>query len=556
MADSRRAPWPREKLHGQTDYVKEEAVKSTRDKDLINSQNVASLVTKVEEAARSTEEGVRHFIEPAEGTLERAVSRRHHIVFGRRGSGKSSLLRKAAADLTIDRRPIAYVNLESFKGHSYPDVLLSVLLETLQGFKKWLDTAAINPANKTSFWGKLFGSTPSRPILNKRNCKNLSERIGVLIDELRSQLHAPEEAELKLTTTEGEDTKTGNKIGGSLSNPVAHVTVEAADEARNTYHQAKEQQYKEKKIDFLHRHILDYQRIFSQMADLSDGDCFLFLDDLYYIKRNDQPSVVDYFHRIGKDHGLWLKVGTIRQRSEWYRRGDPSVGIKLGDDADSIDLDITLEKYAIARGFLRQILAKFAEEAGVELAELMTDGAFDRLVLASGGVARDFLSVFRMSVGVARERLQSADKEHDLNGKITAEDVNVAAGEYDAYKREDFKRDTDDDQEELQEEFEKLKTFCLDTTKANCFLVDKDAKGRDIDLIHELVDLKLFHLVRSRVTVSGRTGRIYEAYMLDLSQYAGARKRRGVEIIEFWKGGDPENLRRKTLIFPDPGLDR
>ena len=39
--------------------------------------------------------------------------------FGRRGSGKSSLLRKAGADLTLDRRPIAHVNLEAFKGHSY-----------------------------------------------------------------------------------------------------------------------------------------------------------------------------------------------------------------------------------------------------------------------------------------------------------------------------------------------------------------------------------------------------------------------------------------------------
>jgi len=531
-------------------------VNSSKDKDLINSRNVATLVTKIEEAARSTEQGVRHFIEPAEGTLERAASRRHHIVFGRRGSGKSSLLRKAAADLTIDRRPIAYVNLESFKGHSYPDVLLSVLLETFQGFKKWLDTAAINPANKTSFWERLFGSTPSRPVLNKKNCKTLSERIAVLIEELKSQLHAPEEAELKLTTTEAEDTKSGNKIAGSLSNPVAHVSVEAADEARNTYQQSREQQYKEKKVDFLHRHIIDYQEIFGQMAQLSDGDCFLFLDDLYYIKRNDQPSVIDYFHRIAKDHRLWLKIGIIRQRSEWYRRGDPSVGIKLGDDADSIDLDITLEKYAVARAFLRQILAKFAEEAGVGLVELMTDGAFDRLVLASGGVARDCLSVFRMAVGVARERLQSADKHRDSNEKITAEDVNAAAGEYDAYKREDFKRDTDDDQEELQEEFEKLKTFCLDEIKANCFLVHKDAKGKEVNLIHELVDLKLFHLVRSRVTVSGRAGKIYEAYMLDLSQYAGARKRRGVEIIEFWKGGNPENLRRKSLIFGDSSLNR
>jgi len=59
--------------------------------DLLNSDAIDKLATKVEEAARSTKEGVRHFIEPAKGTLRRATSKRHHIVFGRRGSGKSSL---------------------------------------------------------------------------------------------------------------------------------------------------------------------------------------------------------------------------------------------------------------------------------------------------------------------------------------------------------------------------------------------------------------------------------------------------------------------------------
>src|SRR5690348_6163225 len=98
----------------------------TNTDDLLNSPNVEALQVSIEEATRSTEEGVKRFIEPAQGTLSRALSKRPHIVFGRRGSGKSSLLRKAVADLTVDRRPIAFVDLESFKGHSYPDVLISI----------------------------------------------------------------------------------------------------------------------------------------------------------------------------------------------------------------------------------------------------------------------------------------------------------------------------------------------------------------------------------------------------------------------------------------------
>jgi hypothetical protein len=127
--------------------------------------------------------------------------------------------------------------------------------------------------------------------------------------------------------------------------------------------------------------------------------------------------------------------------------------------------------------------------------------------------------------------------------------VNIAAGENDSSKREEFKRDTLDDNVPLEEEFQKLRTFCLDRNNTNCFLLDKEVKGDEVDLIHELVDLKLIHLARSRVTVSGRPGKIFEAYMLDLSQYAGSRKKRGLKIIEFWKADAEDALRKVSLIY-------
>ena len=46
------------------------------EQEIINSARVLALAMKVEEAARSTDEGVKHFIEPARGTLQRATSKR------------------------------------------------------------------------------------------------------------------------------------------------------------------------------------------------------------------------------------------------------------------------------------------------------------------------------------------------------------------------------------------------------------------------------------------------------------------------------------------------
>lgn len=512
---------------------------------VLDSAEMAKLLTLVEEAARSTEEGVKHFVEPAPGTLRRTTSKRHHIVFGRRGSGKSSLLRKAAADLTVDRRPIAYVNLEAFKGHSYPDVLISVLISTLQEFKGWMDSAAIHPATRVSFWKKLFGTTPQRPCFNRAAAATLSADLGSMIEVLKAELHRTDDAEIRVTNgTESIATKTAGISAGADSG-LGSVSASLGHEQAEARKQETAETSRRSKVELLHRHIIDYQDLFKTLGRISEGDAYLFIDDLYHIRRADQAKVVDYFHRIAKDHSLWLKIGTIRHRTRWYVQGDPPTGVKLGDDADEIDLDLTLEKYELAKKFLAKILGNFASSAGFSLpSQFLIDGALDRLVLASGGVARDFLSIFRRSVDVARER--GGGHRGD---KVGVEDVNVAAGEYDSAKREEFKRDTSDDTSPLDEEFRRLRQFCLERNNTNCFLLDKEHHGVEVDLIHELVDLKLIHLVRSRVTVSKHPGRIYEAYMLDLSQYAGARKRRKLKMVEFWKPQSKEALRKSSLVY-------
>jgi hypothetical protein len=164
--------------------------------DLLNSSEVDRLVILVEEATRATKDAPRRFIEPARGTLDRAKSRRHHIVFGRRGSGKTSLLRKAAADLTAQRIPTAFIDLEAFKGHAFPDVLLSVLIEALGSFDSWLSTAGLNAGTKVGFWKRLTGQKPSRPPLDKVRIGEVRQSIKHEIEQLTILLHSEDDAVL------------------------------------------------------------------------------------------------------------------------------------------------------------------------------------------------------------------------------------------------------------------------------------------------------------------------------------------------------------------------
>jgi hypothetical protein len=519
--------------------------KRTQALELLNSREVDRLAIAVEEAARAASRTNPRFVEPARGTLSRAKARRHHIVFGRRGAGKTSLLAKAAADLTGDRRPIAFVNLETFKGLSYPDVLLSVLIAALAEFKKWLATDAITPASNKSFWRRLFWTSPRRRPLKRSDVDDLISEIDQQVKNLQEELHAPDTARVTETTEHGREAEDAVEANVRAGISQASVAAGASSAQKASYRSQVTEESRRVKIDILRRHVIDYQEVFRRIPRASGGDAFLFLDDLYHIRKADQPDVVDYFHRIAKGNGLWLKAGTIRHRTEWYRHSDPPVGLKLGDDADEIDLDLTLEKYRLTKEFLMNVLHGIATDAGfTQIRALLAPTAVDRLVLASGGVARDFLGLFRRSIDVARERGGGP-----RGPRIAAQDVNQAAGEYDALKRDELKRDTLEERYQVEGAFEAAKAFCLERANANCFVIPKDRTDSGARLIEELVDLRLLHLVQSRVTISDKPGELFVAYMLDVGQYTGERKRRGLEMIPFWQHRGIQRLRRARLIY-------
>ena len=506
------------------------------DTSVVGSPEVEAFGIALEEAARASESSASRFVEPAKGTLSRTLSSRHHLIFGRRGSGKTSLLQKARADLLANRRPNAFIDMEKFKAHSYPDVLISVLIETFENVQGWLEEGAVAPASKKSFWQRV---KPTRKPLKRSESELLAAELGGHITELHALLHAQDGADIEILHRGERATHDSLSGGIGASKGPVRAHIDATSEMSQSQLRETKESLRRSKIDHLQRRVLDYQRTLKRIVKLSGQDGFVLLDDMYYIRRSDQPDVLDYFHRLFKGSGLWLKVGTIRHRSQWYRHGDPPIGMKLGDDVDEIDLDLTLEKYQTAKAFLIQIASEIAAESDVSISNLINEGARDRMVLASGGVARDFLSILRRSLAIAAEQ---------SHARVDVASVNQAAGEHESTKRDEFRRDVIDGQDELETSFEKIKDFCFER-KMNCFTVEKDLAVPEYEKIKELVDLRLVHAINSRVTVFHRTGKIYEAYMLDLSQYAGERKRRNMQMLEFWKKDDEEKLRGASLIY-------
>jgi hypothetical protein len=290
-------------------------------------------------------------------------------------------------------------------------------------------------------------------------------------------------------------------------------------------------------------------------AAMGDRPTLIVLDDFYHVPFADQPDVLAYLHQVVKNLDIYLKICGVRHRLQPFVEGDPPRGMQVGQDAAEISLDITLERFEAAQTFLERVLSGICEPLGVSIAALLTDGGRQRLVLGSGGVARDYLHLTQSALRNANERASSASRPHN---RITAEDVNEAAAGLSATKQQDLARDAGPNAEHVRERLTDVAKFCLDVNGTNVFLVEgthlqEDNWGKEIQA---LADLRLVHQIGNLSVQTGSyRGRRFVGFTLDLSNWTGTRSER-IEQIAFWTPSGRQDARRARLIYTPGASDR
>ena len=91
------------------------------------SSGVQKLRTIVQEGIRiqrETPELVSYV--DAANAISDAIARQNHVIFGRRGCGKTLLLHELEKRARAEVR-VVYVNCEDYKQHSFPNVLIEIL---------------------------------------------------------------------------------------------------------------------------------------------------------------------------------------------------------------------------------------------------------------------------------------------------------------------------------------------------------------------------------------------------------------------------------------------
>lgn len=104
----------------------------------ITDEQLPKLLAALEEAARADRRTAARFVEPRIGILQETATRRHQFVLGRRGVGKSSLLRKIEDSGTDTDVAVVFIDIETLRDRPYPDVLIEMLIKLLDGLRKRL----------------------------------------------------------------------------------------------------------------------------------------------------------------------------------------------------------------------------------------------------------------------------------------------------------------------------------------------------------------------------------------------------------------------------------
>ena len=294
------------------------------------------------------------------------------------------------------------------------------------------------------------------------------------------------------------------------------------------------------KEEYLERALTGYRDLITRTSEQVGGG-FVFVDDLYQIKRQDQPEVLGYLHRLVKDTGLWLKIGSIRYSTVTFKPGNPPRGMQRGQDAHEVPLDRGLRHPQVIQAFLERILSQIGSKAGIDINDLVTSDARKRLVLASGGVARDYLRITAGAIDEARNR-GVTDKSG--SHRVIVDDINKAAGLLSPAKFDDLKADEPQEAAALAELVRRITEFCRERGRAY-FLIAADSVDLNAQ-VDKLQHLRFTHLLTESETVPDRGSQRFNVWLLDVAELSAQRATAHMDFLG-WE--DREKRRNRKLIF-------
>lgn len=250
----------------------------------MKKKEITNLVTCIEENLRASQSSGLNFVD-SRHQRKRLFSKQNHIVFGRRGAGKTSLLQSVMGEggfIAI------YINLEDYKDITFPNIVIHVLDETLSCLN--------NTVFDTFAWWQFW----------RRRARDLHHNIEDKREALVELLHEPDEETRQVREKRAVQSATGIGAAGK--------GVKASHAKRQANMREVRRIVPRSKMAYLRLELTTYKELIDSVSQLHNGKpTLLILDDFYFMRKPIQPEFIDYFHRLTKGTALFLKLSSPTQ---------------------------------------------------------------------------------------------------------------------------------------------------------------------------------------------------------------------------------------------------
>ena len=472
-----------------------------QDKELAKA--VAAIPQRSEKQS-DTQKLVEAFVDP--GILPQVDNVNSQIIYGRRGTGKTHVLRVLESELKTRKKVcVLYVDARTFGSTS-----------------QFTDVSVPLPTRCTSLFRDLLGEIYNSLlefVVNQEGPdadKALQE-----LSVLEAGFIEPLSMKKQESVTDKQSLKTSSKSGVDAKLSVSEPSLGAASSGDRSQEAESASTY-----CFEYSDKVVFPSISSPIKTvlgLYSAQLFILLDEWSSLPLDVQPYFAEFIKRaLLPLAGVALKIGTLEYRSEFgVNTPNGLIGFEMGADISAfLDIDdyyvydrnpegITdafadiLVKHLsneLPQGYLAQV----GIETGTKLAsKLFTERkVFQELVRASEGVVRDLINIFSKAYFVANRKIRH---------KIERDAVLEAARQW-------FEQDKEQNlSDELRAVLRRITDEVIGSRKARSFLLPRELSAHST--VQQLFDLRVLHLVQRGYADKDRPGVRYNIYSLDYGTY-------------------------------------
>lgn len=486
----------------------------------------------------------------------------NHIIYARRGCGKTTLLLNAKAVSQNNYSVLIECQKDEYNYMSQYDVLLNLLLDSFEKLSSELQNEQ-KKLRKQYISLKSCKFSPVKFFRKKSSYSNMLKIINLIKNRLNKLIEQEEYTYVvDLNYKESNvynssekyafdvDSHSKMSLSPSLQNSFMeldtglNVSGKAHTEASNSFLKetttntsgTKEITIKKSELIIKLKKLLI--SFYSDFKETFEKSIFYYLDDFYQIKKEYHPYLIHFLHDISKSAtNRSFCFNLVALPNSLKINFDNHTTFSLKDDFSIVKMDFSLSNMNELKNQLFTITEKIQSSQQIKKEDFNNffnnEDTINYLIMATGGIPRDFMSGLSYAITLA-----SQTESKNIDKDIIFEIVKSLRDD----KENNFEKDSDLPKEIINKAVDMIKTEVVEGLKTNIILYPIELiTGNHEIILNNLINLTYLHVIKDSIT-SENNKKKCRAFLIDMTFWGTTRKTPGFDIRTFWKKAEKSRL--------------